>query len=71
MRDTTGMTMKKPPPPRWEILNLLMERWGERPDMTLGQVIAHFCYVGAGHTDVSYLTDEEMLAALRRGWVVL
>jgi hypothetical protein len=54
-----------------EILALLATRWAERPDQTFGQVFANFCYIAAGHTDPGYVSDEELLAALRRGWVTL
>jgi uncharacterized protein YihD (DUF1040 family) len=50
------------------LLELLRQRWLERPDKSLGEVLVQMAYAGAGHTDLSAVTDAEFLKGLEHGW---
>jgi hypothetical protein len=51
-----------------QLIRLLAQRWNEVPNMSLGEVIAHMAYNGAGHTEIGMVTDEEFFKGLQHGW---
>jgi uncharacterized protein YihD (DUF1040 family) len=51
-----------------EIIQLLLQRWRERPEASLAAILTSFCYQAEGHTDLVFLEDEKLLEELKKGF---
>ena len=53
---------------RQEALTVLAEVWALSPDVRLGQLLAHFGFLGEAHLNrgIGYIEDDEMMAILYR-----
>lgn len=53
------------------ILELVRQRWLERPELPFGELIAQLVYLTEGHTDPGYVENKKFIESVQQGWRVL